>query len=106
MTDAKNVTEVAKPAEETAPAFQPVPGLVFDFNRMTARQYHNLLEIIRGRDVLKKCELFAGLCVSVPEGWGDPNNPDTFFDLPLKGDCGFIAVQQTFINAFGDPAKN
>lgn len=63
-------------------------GLKFDFSRIKAREFAAFAKA--NADMEAGAELLAKVVVSVPKGWGEPADVNTYLDRPLTE---WIAVQ-------------
>lgn len=83
-----------------------IKGLKFDFTKITAYEVDEFLKVFKSSDIRKQAEVIARFCTACPHDWGDCKTPDTFGNLPWKGEVSFQTVRVAFMDAFNDPAKN
>lgn len=80
-------------------------GVKFNFRKLTAGQFDVLLKASRELDIPAIAEVFAGGVVEAcPKGWGQPDDPNTYKNLPYFGE--FTALLRAANEAITEAAKN
>lgn len=77
--------------------------LTFDVEALAKVTGREMNLLIKPNDLEKLAGVFAKYVITCPAEWGDPKSPDTYLDLPFKGD---EASMQGVIQALADAIKN
>lgn len=78
-------------------------ALQFDIDalgKIKAREMHTLM---KPSDLEAVAAVLAKYITACPPEWGDPKSPDTYMDLPFKGETNSLTA---VMNAMGDALKN
>lgn len=71
----------------------------FNFDKLTARRMTAFFTASRANDYDTLAEIFAATAVTCPKEWGNPNDANTYLDLP------FMTTFQTLIKHFVSEAQ-
>lgn len=57
--------------------------VTFNFSKLTARRMTEFFSATRNNDYEAMSSIFAATVTSCPKEWGNPDNVDTYLDLPM-----------------------
>lgn len=77
--------------------------LQFDLDSLGKIKAREMNSLIKMNDLETTAGILAKYVTACPVAWGDPKSPDTYLDLPLRGESGSM---QAVINAMAEAIKN
>lgn len=98
---------MGKPAEVehtngTAAVAEAAPSeklpVKFDLENYTGRDAAAFMDASKNNDLFGMCQFLATVVVECPVEWGNPSDPETYMNLPMK------KVLKRLINQFGEAA--
>jgi hypothetical protein len=80
-----------------------VEVLRFDLDALGKIKAREMSRLMRMNDLDEVAAICAKYVTACPSSWGDPKSPDTYLDLPFRGETGSL---QAVISAMAEAIKN
>lgn len=80
-----------------------VDTLRFDLDALGKIKAREVNSLIKSDDLEVTAAILAKYVVTCPSGWGNPKSPDTYLDLPMRGETGSL---KSVIDAMAEAIKN